>query len=109
MKKLIAAAVFSIMTASTGFALAQDANGNNPAMSPKARLERQHDRIKDGVKDGTISKKEHRKLARQGKAINRQRKRDLAKDGGTLNKKDRKQLEKEENGRSKEIYNDKHN
>jgi len=108
MKKLIAVAVFSIMAASTGLVLAQDTNGNNPAMSPKARLERQHDRIKDGVKDGTISKKQHKKLAKQGRAINRQRKADLKKDGGKLDKSDRKQLEKEENGRSKEIYNDKH-
>ena len=108
MNKTIAAAVLSIMTVSAGVSFAQDANGNNPAMSPKARLERQHDRIQEGVKDGTIDKKEHRKLARQGRAINRQRKRDLKKDGGTLDKKDRKQLEKEENHRSKEIYNDKH-
>ena len=108
MKKFIAAAVLSLVTISTGVSFAQDANGNNPAMSPKARLERQHDRIQQGVKDGTISKKEHRKLARQGRAINRQRKRDLKKDGGTLDRKDRKQLEKEENHRSKEIYNDKH-
>lgn len=108
MKKLIAVAVFSIMAASTGLALAQDANGKNPAMSPKARLDRQHARIKNGVKSGKITPKEHAKLARQGKAINRQRKADLKKDGGKLDKSDRKQLEKEENGRSKEIYNEKH-
>lgn len=108
MKKPGIALAAALFVASTGFALAQDANGNNPAMSPGARLDRQHDRIQQGVNNGTITKKEHRKLARQGRRINRQRKRDLRKDGGTLDKKDRKKLEREENRRSKEIYNDKH-
>jgi len=109
MKKFSVALAATLFVASTGLALAQDANGNNPAMSPGARLDRQHDRIENGVKDGTISKKEHRKLARQGRHINRQRKRDLRKDGGKLDGQDRHQLEKEENHRSNEIYQDKHN
>ncbi|SRR5579871_3039190 len=109
MKNHSVALAAALFVASTGLALAQDANGNNPAMSPGARLERQHDRIEQGEKDGTINKQEHRKLARQGERINRQRKRDLKKDGGTLDKKDRHKLEKEENHRSNEIYKDKHN
>src|SRR3989442_381173 len=109
MKKLIAAAIALFLVGSTGLAFAQDKHGKNPAMSPKNRLERQHDRIKDGVEDGKISKKEHRKLAKEGRQINRQRKQDLRKDGGKLTDQDRAKLEKEENGRSREIYKDKHN
>lgn len=108
MKKIFAA-VALFLAATTGLAFAQDANGNNPAMSPKARLERQHARIKAGEKNGTISKKEHRQLAKEGRKINRQRKRDLRKDGGKLTNQDRAKLEKEENGRSQQINNDKHN
>lgn len=108
MKKFSALLVATLFIASTGLALAQDANGHNPAMSPKARLKRQHHRVEQGVKDGKISKKEHRQLAKEGRRINEQRKDDLQKDGGHLDKKDRKQLEKEENHRSDQIYDEKH-
>jgi len=101
MKKLTVALAAALFVGSMGFAIADD-------MSPKDRLENQHDRIQQGVDNGSINKKEHRKLARQGRKINRQRKRDLKKDGGKLDKSDRHQLEKEENHRSNEIYNDKH-
>lgn len=109
MKKVIAASIALFLAGTVGFTFAQDANGTNPAMSPKARLERQHDRIHEGVENGSISKKEHRKLAREGRRINRTRKRDLRKDGGKLTDEDRAKLEKRENHRSKEIFKDKHN
>ena len=108
MKKVTAALATITFLASMGLALAQDANGNNPAMSPKARLKRQHQRIEQGVKNGKITAKEHRQLAREGEKINAQRKADLKKDGGRLTHKQRKKLEKEENHRSDQIYNDKH-
>ena len=102
MKKLTVALAAALFIGSMGLAIADEDR------SPKDRLENQHDRIQQGVNDGSISKKEHRKLARQGRHINRERKRDLAKDGGHLDKKDRKKLEHQENHRSNEIYNDKH-
>lgn len=108
MKKLTAVLALTMFVGSMGLALAQDANGNNPAMSPKTRLKRQHNRIENGVKDGKITNKEHHQLAKEGEHINQQRKADLKKDGGRLNHKQRKHLEKEENHRSDQIYNDKH-
>jgi hypothetical protein len=60
------------------------------------------------VKNGTITKAEHKQLAQEGKEINQERKADLAKDGGKLTKSDRKTLETKLNQRSKEIYQDKH-
>ena len=102
MKKFTVALAAALFVGSLGLTLADEA-------SPKERLENQHERIEQGVDSGTISKKEHRKLARQGRHINRERKRDLRKDGGKLDKQDRRKLEKEENHRSNEIYNDKHN
>lgn len=102
MKKLTVALAAALFVGGIGLAIADD-------MSPKDRLENQHDRIQQGVDNGTISKKEHRKLARQGRRINRERKRDLRKDGGKLDGADRAKLERQENHRSNEIYNDKHN
>ena len=109
MKKSLAMLTAVFVASSVGFTFAQDTNGNNPAMSPKARLVRQHARIKEGVKDGSITPKEHRQLARQGRRINRSRKRDLRKDGGKLTDTDRAKLEQRENVRSGEIAADKHN
>ena len=102
MKKFPVVLAAALFAGSLGLAIADD-------MSPKERLNNQHERIEQGVHNGTVSKAEHRKLARQGRHINRQRKRDLRKDGGTLDQKNRRKLEKEENHRSNEIYNDKHN
>jgi hypothetical protein len=78
-------------------------------MSPKHRLIRQHDRIKQGEKDGSVTPKEHAQLAKEGHHINRERKRDLRKDGGKLTPGDKAHLEHQENDRSQQIYQDKHN
>jgi hypothetical protein len=109
MKKLLAAAMILFFVGANGLALAQDAHGKNPAMSPKARLKRQHRRIKQGVKSGKISKSEHKQLAQEGKDINQERKADLAKDGGKLDNSDRQNLESQENLRSEQIKQDKSN
>jgi hypothetical protein len=106
-KSLVVLSVLALLGVS-GFALAQDANGKNPAMSPKARLARQHQRIKQGVKSGKISKSQHKQLAQEGKDINRERKSDKAANGGKLTKSDRQSLESQENLRSEQISQDKH-
>lgn len=96
-----------VLMVSAGFAMAQDANGKNPKMSPKARLARQHARIKQGVKSGKISKSQHKQLAQEGKDINQERKADKAANGGKLTKSDRQSLESQENLRSEQIKQDK--
>ena len=83
-----------VLLGTTGFSFAQDKNGSNPKMSPKARVARQHARIKNGVKNGTITKSQHKQLAQQGKAINSQRKADLAANGGKMPQSDRAQFGK---------------
>jgi hypothetical protein len=90
-----------------GVSMAQDKNGKNPKMSPKARLARQHARIKAGVKSGKISKAQHKQLAQEGKDINQERKADLAKNGGKLTNSERQNLESQENLRSEQIKQDK--
>lgn len=107
MKKLIVVLCGLFFIGATSLALAQDANGKNPAMSPKARLKRQHQRIENGVKSGKISKSEHKQLAQEGRDINHERKADLKANGGKMPKKDRKALESQENLRSEQIHQDK--
>ena len=107
MKKSLVVLIALVLLGTTGFSFAQDKNGSNPKMSPKARVARQHARIKNGVKNGTITKSQHKQLAQQGKAINSQRKADLAANGGKMPQSDRAQLEKEQNARSQEIKADK--
>jgi len=115
MKNYIAVAVLAAFIGSAPLAMAAGAAGGSTgggkaahALSPKKRLKIQHKRIKQGVKNGTITKDQQQQLATEGKAINQERKADLAKDGGKLTKDDRHTLEKEEDARSKEIYQDKH-
>ena len=107
MKKSLVVLIALVLLGTTGFSFAQDVNGSNPKMSPKARVARQHNRIKNGVKNGKITKSQHKQLAQQGKAINSQRKADLAANGGKMPQSDRAQLEKEQNARSREIKADK--
>ncbi len=108
MKKSVVILSALFFVGAVGLGLAQDAGGKHPKMSPKARLKRQHKRIQQGVKDGTITPAEHKQLAQEGKDINQERKADLAKDGGKLTSSDRQNLESQENLRSEQIYQDKH-
>jgi uncharacterized protein HemX len=107
MKKALAVLMALFMLGTTGYVFAQDRNGKNPAMSPKARLKRQHRRIKNGVKSGKISKAQHQQLAQEGKDINQERKADLAANNGKMTNSDRQQLESQENLRSEQIHQDK--
>lgn len=107
MKKTLAVLMALFMLGTVGYSFAQDRNGSNPAMSPKARLKRQHRRIKRGVKSGKISKSQHKQLAQEGKDINQERKADLAANDGKMPQGDRQQLESQENLRSEQIHQDK--
>ncbi|HVM31689.1 MAG TPA: hypothetical protein VMU88_01005 [bacterium] len=104
MKKIQAVLAAVLVVSFVGAALAED----HP-MSPKHRLVRQHHRIKQGVKNGSITPQEHKQLAEEGHDINKERRTDLKEDGGKLTPADRKNLEQQENQRSQQIYQDKHN
>ena len=108
MKKSLVVLVALMLLGVTVMSYAQDKNGKNPAMSPKARLARQHKRIKNGVKSGKINKAQHKQLAQEGKDINQERKADLAANGGKMPQADRQNLESQENLRSQQIEQDKH-
>ena len=107
MKKTLAVLMALFMLGTIGHAFAQDKNNKNPAMSPKHRLKRQHNRIKNGVKSGKISRSQHKQLAQEGKDINQERKSDLAANDGKMPQGDRQNLESQENLRSEQIHQDK--
>ena len=117
MKRILSMLLAASFLMVSGLAMAQDAGSTAPAAgtpkvhraSPKRRLKRQHKRIKQGEKNGTIDKSEAKQLHQEGKDINNERKADLKNDGGKLTPADSKDLEKQEDQRSKEIKQDKTN
>ncbi|MEI6427839.1 MAG: hypothetical protein WCO45_05525 [Pseudanabaena sp. ELA607] len=85
----------------------------NPSMASAGevanRLANQQSRIQQGVRDGTISKREFNNLERREASINRQRIADLKKDGGHLTAQDARQLNRRLDNTSAAIYRDRHN
>jgi hypothetical protein len=85
------------------------------ASAPKAdptiaqRKENQQDRIANGVKSGQLTAGETSKLETKEAAINGETKADRAANGGKLTAAEKAQINKQQNGLSKQIYNDKHN
>lgn len=73
----------------------------------KNRVTRQNKRIKQGVKSGSITKKESAKIAKQRKHLKKSTKR--AKADGKVTAKERRKLRGQLNRSSKTIYKSKHN
>ena len=108
MKKFLALLMAVFFVGSTGLAFAQATGTGADHLRPKKRLKIQRKRIKEGVKNGTISKDEAKQLHQEGVSINQERKQDLKNDGGKLTTADKQKLEGELDQRSKEIKDDKH-
>ena len=73
------------------------------------RKENQQDRIANGVKSGQLTAGETAKLETKEAAVNGETKADRAANGGKLTAAEKTQINKQQNGLSKQIYNDKHN
>jgi hypothetical protein len=73
------------------------------------RRNMQHSRIANGVKTGQITASEHQQLATEGTQIRNQEHADVKANGGYLTKSQQQQLNQEQNQRSQQIYQDKHN
>ncbi len=71
------------------------------------RMENQKNRIKDGVKSGSLTKKEARNLARRQKRIHKMEK-DAAADG-EITDEERRRLRRAQKRQSANIYRKKHN
>ena len=73
------------------------------------RERRQQDRIANGVRSGRLNASETANLEGQEARLKAQERREVLQNGGYLTKGEQRQLNREENGLSREIYQDKHN
>lgn len=80
-----------------------------PDPSIAQRKENQQDRIANGVKSGQLTPGETANLETKEAAINGETKADRAANGGKLTSAEKAQINKQQNGVSKQIYQDKHN
>jgi hypothetical protein len=100
-------------------AMAQDQSSSSstgtsaPAAKPDPtiaqRKENQQDRIANGIKSGQLTAGETSKLETKEAAINGETKADRAANGGKLTAAEKTQINQQQNGVSKQIYQDKHN
>lgn len=79
-----------------------------PPMSIGARQKRQHDRIKEGVKSGEITKHEARRLKRQESRIQRQKQHFKAQNGGTMTPAQKAKIQRQLNKENRRIIHQKH-
>jgi hypothetical protein len=80
-----------------------------PDPSIAQRKENQQDRIANGVKSGQLTAGETANLETKEAAINGETKADRAANGGKLTSAEKTQINQQQNGLSKQIYQDKHN
>ena len=87
----------------------QGTPGHEGTKTPKIheRQKHQHNRIKEGVKSGELTKGEARKLHSEEKTINAEKQ--MAKEDGKVTPAERAKLRKDQNKASKDIYRLKHN
>jgi hypothetical protein len=94
-------------------AMAQDSSTATPAAKPDPtiaqRKESQQDRIANGIKSGQLTAGETSNLETKEAAINGETKADRAANGGKLTGAEKTQINQQQNGLSKQIYQDKHN
>ena len=115
--KWIADPVFALLV--SGVAMAQDPASNgtsntqttNTTQDPtiKQRKENQQDRIANGIQSGQLTAGEASKLETKEAAVNGEIKADRAANGGKLTPAEKAKINQQQNGLSKQIYNDKHN
>jgi hypothetical protein len=72
------------------------------------RVENQHDRIQQGVQNGTLTKQQGARLARQDARVNREARAMKARNGGKLNQRQEARIRRQMNRQSRRIYRAKH-
>ena len=72
------------------------------------RLENQHRRIEEGVKDGQLTPGEAHHLRREDRKIRREERRYARRHHGHISKREQKRLNREENKASRDIYRERH-
>ncbi|MGE0522149.1 MAG: hypothetical protein AB7O60_03820 [Variibacter sp.] len=95
--KILAGLTLSMLVAAPAFA------------QVNARQERQHHRIEQGVRSGTLTPREAHRLHRRERSIARQERRMRWRNGGYLSRHQRHVINKRLNRTSRAIYRKKHN
>lgn len=85
-----------------------DLKGHPRVNQVNQRVQNQHERIEQGVKNGTISKQQATQLHKERADIKTEEHAMRKADGGHLTKGDQKVLNQQMNARSKQIYQEKH-
>lgn len=70
------------------------------------RLKNQHNRVKAGVQNGSLTKGQAKQIKREDRSIHREEKRMAARDGGHITKADQAKLNRQENRVSNQINRD---
>jgi hypothetical protein len=95
--KILAGLTLSMLVAAPAFA------------QVNARQDRQHHRIEQGIRSGTLTPHEARRLHRRERSIARQERRMRWRNGGHLSRHQRHVINKRLNRTSRAIYRKKHN
>ena len=105
LKMLLALALVAAFTAS---ARAEDHfNKTHPRRAEvNHRLNNQHKRVNEGVKDGDLTKKQAHQIKKEDRHIRQEERRMAARDGGHLTKADQRKLNRQENHVSNQINRD---
>ncbi len=102
-------AIVAAVAALTGSAMAQVKPQSKRTPVINHREVNQQRRIARGVRSGTLTRGETRRLERQQIRIQRTKMRDKAMNGGALTGKEKTQIRKMQNRASRHIYRAKHN
>ena len=105
--KLVKVAMGAALLSLSLFSFAFPASADNNGWGVNDRQTRQHNRIKDGVQDGELNKREAKRLRSREARLARREAR-LRASGNGLTQKERASLEKQQNAISKDIYEQKH-
>jgi len=110
LKRIVMTAVTLSLFAPAMYSFALEQGEPHPRVHQvNRRLRRQNRRIKQGLKNGTLTQQQAQQLRSNDQAINAQKKADIAANGGEgLTKAQQGQLNQEENANSKMIYDEKH-
>jgi len=112
-KKFSVLPALLLMAATAAMAQSASSTTSTTASTPDPsiaqRKENQQDRIANGVKSGQLTPGETANLESKEAAINGETKADRAANGGKLTAAEKTQINKQQNGVSKQIYQDKHN
>ena len=106
---LFLAVVFAAASGSSALAQSTTPAATTPDPTIGQRKENQQDRVANGVKSGQLTAGETSSIESKQAALNGETKADRAANGGKLTSAEKTQINQQQNGLSKQIYQDKHN